>query len=326
MYSCSKCHRTYRTQNSLTRHAHSHRNERKHQCDTCGVIFHRKDLLSRHLKLHQKPSTTTTQDSDYNNDTAFRRQRCHTACDSCRELKTRCNGQNPCHSCQKAGLICQYLHRSSRLSHLPAEGPGPTGENNRASQTRPVDSPYEQLTSVTNERAFFERDDGPQESQILAQASSDVQQDFQLLADCSSLSGMPANLTLSDDGSLADMLSWPWLHEDLFLPADPDFFASAVDPVGFPDPRNCHHVDPQLHDPLVDTSFTTELHQNRSALFCQAEDPTVAMCHVHYHASEPEQFESRTTTESTTLNGQGIASQSGNKHFQLLTRHALTII
>jgi len=36
------------------------------------------------------------------------------ACGVCRKLKIRCNGQNPCHQCERRGEECKYYNQSKR--------------------------------------------------------------------------------------------------------------------------------------------------------------------------------------------------------------------
>ena len=51
-FSCSRCSKAFTSQGSLARHEQNHADSAKHVCHVCGVIFRRRDLLTRHMKLH----------------------------------------------------------------------------------------------------------------------------------------------------------------------------------------------------------------------------------------------------------------------------------
>ena len=58
-FSCSRCSKEFTSQGSLARHEQNHADSAKHVCHVCGVIFRRRDLLTRHSKLHG-PSNAST--------------------------------------------------------------------------------------------------------------------------------------------------------------------------------------------------------------------------------------------------------------------------
>ncbi|KIW68452.1 hypothetical protein PV04_04395 [Phialophora macrospora] len=110
MFSCNECDKKYASQTSLARHRHNHRRTKQHVCSICHVIFYRSDLLLRHLRLHEKEDGP----GKLNNDRV--RRRCHTACLRCRELRTKCSGQQPCASCINTGSRCEYTTHGRRIS------------------------------------------------------------------------------------------------------------------------------------------------------------------------------------------------------------------
>lgn len=261
MYSCEKCRRTYRTQNSLTRHAHSHRSDNKHQCVICGVVFYRKDLLTRHSKLHQNPPNTSTRSSisEDDVDARLRRQRCHTACDRCRETRTKCDGRNPCNTCSEASLACQYSHRSNRLSHFPRDT-GSQISSKRQRQSDAVEFPYQNLSASTGDEV--DRDNNSIGFGHEAQLTSDLQQTYRLDMECS-LSEDPLPIETSTypsiyDDPIGNTVTWPWLHEDLFLSENPNIFAMPLDSVDSMDSqafRSLGHVMPGMDPPAIAASF-----------------------------------------------------------------------
>ena len=59
MYVCDLCNRSFSTQCSLKRHRESvHRQSAGFSCQVCGQRFYRKDVLQRHLKMHQAACPT----------------------------------------------------------------------------------------------------------------------------------------------------------------------------------------------------------------------------------------------------------------------------
>ena len=127
MFHCNECDKSYATQNSLARHRHNHRRTRQHVCSTCNVIFYRRDLLSRHLKLHEKEAASGK------TGTAVARQaprrRCHTACLRCRELRVKCSGVQPCTSCADTGSHCDYAPNNRVSRQIRPESREASGED-----------------------------------------------------------------------------------------------------------------------------------------------------------------------------------------------------
>ncbi|KAJ6282729.1 hypothetical protein J3E71DRAFT_380240, partial [Bipolaris maydis] len=233
MYTCTICNRTYRNQNSLTRHSHSHRNTGKHKCRACGVVFYRRDLLTRHVKLHPDQARTidASRDTTGAGDSGHcpTRKRCHTACLRCRELRTRCNGQLPCTACQKNHAQCEYSRYSSRLSHLARDSDQPDDAQNALVPEPSQDPANEAATSLssppcaprTRESA---RGTQPQNrGEYLEQSHSTL---LETAIPNVNYFDMPlsqhtdTNFANMGDTSMTDLVSWPWLHENLFLPTD----------------------------------------------------------------------------------------------------------
>ena len=107
-FSCPSCDKVYLTQYSLTRHSHNHKKTSEHICPTCKVVFYRKDLLARHLKM--------VHESGDGGNRGGRRQRCHTACINCRDARIKCDSHKPCTSCTALRKHCTYSAKSARVS------------------------------------------------------------------------------------------------------------------------------------------------------------------------------------------------------------------
>ncbi|OAL52691.1 hypothetical protein IQ07DRAFT_380732 [Pyrenochaeta sp. DS3sAY3a] len=320
MYSCNKCHRTYRTQNSLTRHAHSHRSDNKHQCVTCGVVFYRRDLLTRHSKLHQNPSNASVRSSasDDDFDAGFSRQRCHTACDRCRESKTKCNGRNPCNTCSGAAMTCHYSHRSSRLSRLPrqAEIRKP---RKRQGQEGAVDLPYQQHpTPSPREVGPLDEENDQIDLGHPPQLSPDPQQNYGLHMD----SSIP-DLNIYDGPIPIDnSMTWPWLHEDLYLPADPSVFAMPLDSMNSQAFRSASYVNAAIDPFPIAASLPLDglgVQSHGIANVDQAADPVMAGINAQNDASVHAGFEDATATSSTLSAGRNSYSEAANFHPPLAT-------
>ena len=250
MYPCTKCERTYRSQNSLTRHQHSHQKTCKHRCSTCGVVFHRRDLLSRHSKLHQPSSLNDTVEppsAQIGSATAASgRQRCHTACLRCRELRTKCDGQRPCYTCLNTDSSCQYSSRSNRLSQVlphvatPATDAPPHESNQHDDQPDDVGCLSYEGSCLPIQSAEHPREhDLHPGTHHIRPSSLDRQSIYDPYNDCL-LAGIPIRPEHSTSsvatGETSDIgtMSWPWLHENLFLPADPHSLANTMSSVQFP--------------------------------------------------------------------------------------------
>ncbi|KAH7070070.1 hypothetical protein FB567DRAFT_219099 [Paraphoma chrysanthemicola] len=201
MYACAQCDRKYASQNSLTRHIHSHEKNTKHQCKICGVVFYRKDLLSRHSKLHK---TSKGQGSRGNSSeisvpdhlgAGLGRRRCHTACIRCRELRTKCDGQRPCLTCRRSGGLCTFSRPTNRLSHVP------------------VDS-EDQMNMVNEFDPTTELRAEPNDTSSSLDLSADLATEFEF--------------ETALNPFMVDMEAWPWMHESLYLPNAP-FLPNTLD-------------------------------------------------------------------------------------------------
>ncbi|OJD37921.1 c6 and c2h2 transcription factor [Diplodia corticola] len=102
------CASAYRRKEHLNRHAQQHTKEPRYACNYCSRKFFRRDILRRHLELHDE-------------DIELTRSRTSKACDVCRSRKTRCDGNTPCRTCSEKGLACTYngLGGNNNIHHLP---------------------------------------------------------------------------------------------------------------------------------------------------------------------------------------------------------------
>ncbi|KAL1642396.1 hypothetical protein SLS58_005470 [Diplodia intermedia] len=112
------CASAYRRKEHLNRHAQQHTKEPRYACNYCSRKFFRRDILRRHLELHDE-------------DIELTRSRTSKACDVCRSRKTRCDGNTPCRTCAEKELACTYGHGGGnqhllhRRAAAPAEPPVP---------------------------------------------------------------------------------------------------------------------------------------------------------------------------------------------------------
>ncbi|RGP71297.1 zinc finger protein [Fusarium sporotrichioides] len=225
VFSCSKCSKEFTSQGSLARHENNHIDSVKHVCQVCGVIFRRRDLLTRHGKIHgldTNPSDQSDADASVH-DAADRdtekakgknkskdkpkvtgektasRKRCHTACISCRDQKVKCDGQYPCARCSAGQKSCVYRNTSGGRRSL---------------------MPISHDTETTPGTAFDNDDDADCFGNFTRSATDSTGSD---------LNNPTPEQAVAMDGSAeipwesisaADAAFWPWLHEGLFLSDD----------------------------------------------------------------------------------------------------------
>lgn len=221
MFPCPECSKEFSTQGSLARHLHNHSQSAKHACNVCSVVFRRRDLLTRHLKLHA-PDDASSHSREHDtgpNDSAaaeggagtVSRKRCHTACNRCRDLKIKCDGQNPCAKCRASRKPCDFDRPSGRISRMPVAteprtSPAESGSASTAVQpSLPSFSPgVDDLDDAIIEPGACPGDahDGSQHSFVDA--------------------------LLQWDPAVSDVVPWPWMHESLFLSGDGPGFLSAL--------------------------------------------------------------------------------------------------
>lgn len=256
MFNCPECDKGYSKQPSLNRHLQNHRKSKQYTCPTCHVSFYRRDLLSRHSKMHRsRPSSPAgssmhqTHGQTHGNQG---RQRCHTACVPCRESRTKCDGSRPCLSCTSSGKTCEYSRTINRISRaplyrgsaLPESPPQQTAqsESSFGNDVEPSGLGWEQ------DRIIRERDshhshmnlDEPESNGLLLNPAASPAAPFfrtdsniqQCETNSFNQSFQNVEIRVSDpnlsvgmiDPLLSDLaldtMSWPWLHENLFLQSE----------------------------------------------------------------------------------------------------------
>lgn len=123
------------------------------------------------------------------------RRRCHTACQPCRAARVRCNGENPCLTCLQNQRDCRYS----------------TAHNYRVS--RVTEHRHDTTTTNHNPNKPSDPPSPTDDAWALLPASDDGH----------------TSIPLSERGALdsigltwpADGVSWPWLHESLYLQGSP---------------------------------------------------------------------------------------------------------
>ncbi|KAL2869618.1 Zn(II)2Cys6 transcription factor [Aspergillus lucknowensis] len=88
------CHASYVRKEHLRRHEAQHLSQASFECSTCGRRFGRNDTLRRHVRQRHGVSDPVS------------RVR---ACESCRGLKTRCDGGQPCRECSRRRISCSNV-------------------------------------------------------------------------------------------------------------------------------------------------------------------------------------------------------------------------
>ena len=242
MYQCNECGRKYARQNSLTRHLHNHRKTKRHVCPICNAVFYRGDLLSRHVKLHDGTITSYQESTVRGQNT---RRRCHTACGRCREHRTKCNGQHPCHTCTKANkeVECEYNRDSNRLSHIrtasedssalsiPRELDDPTHSDsagNRGDGDEQADSQSQthqsRLLPTLDDVSAGNRDSAihhprpeVQHTALPSNMNFQVAMGGNIAQRCSRSIQEPPPEEVAMYFDPHNTISWPWLHESLYL-------------------------------------------------------------------------------------------------------------
>ena len=95
-------------------------------------------------------------DSNDSNDGAAVRRRISRACDQCNQLRTKCDGQNPCAHCTDNGLPCEYARahkkrgRASKKESEQNDPPAPNQQSNTNSRPSVSSRRYSQRSSFAN--------------------------------------------------------------------------------------------------------------------------------------------------------------------------------
>lgn len=99
---CPDCGRAYKAAETLNRHRKNHSESTPYSCSICTASFKRKDLLDRHIQIHDIARQPIS------------RNRSHRACDRCSKLKTRCDNGAPCARCERGSHECTYRQTRCR--------------------------------------------------------------------------------------------------------------------------------------------------------------------------------------------------------------------
>ena len=187
MFKCADCNKVYKTRTSLTRHAHNHASSPgSHACQTCGVVFARRDILNRHVSNGHCSASTAG------------RARTHTACEPCRSARIKCDGQDPCRACLGTRKECKYPAKTGRISHAtrPYRAMN-SGENVMLEQ---YGRSISEISTPSDGNLVSTPRPTPAGSVESVMAMEDVKPEP----------------VLSPTGDV-DNTAWPWLHERNFL-------------------------------------------------------------------------------------------------------------
>ncbi|KAJ8117606.1 hypothetical protein OPT61_g1251 [Boeremia exigua] len=150
---------------------------------------------------------------------------------------------------RKVTIFVVPLHRMTRAVNLDIGGPTPS-EQQEIPVT--VDSPIQHISPDTGEEANRENDVIDRTQKI--QPSPSLQQKRPLDMDYSLPDHLPESHLPADnfpgfnlyDDLIGNTVTWPWLHEDLFLSTNPDVFAMPPDPMDFQTTRDIGHRMPDV--------------------------------------------------------------------------------
>lgn len=273
MFSCAECSKDFESQGSLNRHRQNHSQTAEHTCNICGVFFRRRDLLTRHLKLHTSSSSNDNSNKNKNKNNnktksssgsgrgrettnepdeldagvgtgegeganatistsssgnatgshstgMLSRRRCHTACNRCRDMKIKCNGEYPCPRCLRAGKACDFdqsVRSSGRISQAASAVVPVARATSTSSASIPsfaTDAGFASHMSMPPSFSPMSFTDLASDRDARVGGSSDEQ-----VGD----SGIEAAFGISPllwDATFDQVMPWPWLHENQFLSRD----------------------------------------------------------------------------------------------------------
>jgi uncharacterized C2H2 Zn-finger protein len=231
MFPCKRCEKSYKSQSSLARHLRNHTVDNSyHSCPVCHVAFSRRDLLVRHMNIHEGIANDRSGSSRNLKPKIGARRRCHTACQPCRNARVKCNGDNPCLTCTLNQRDCRYLARSHRISRinvvgdtLPITPPTQSMEDEDPSLPSPSTADPD-IPVPPVHFAMTAREDPSDSLAVLDEPSHD---NLVAPSDMASLNPMGFDWTV---GYSPNNVSWPWLHESLYLKGNPwDEWTASVD-------------------------------------------------------------------------------------------------
>ncbi|PVH67764.1 hypothetical protein DL98DRAFT_475361 [Cadophora sp. DSE1049] len=221
-YTCPDCSRHYQAKETLQRHRKNHSRRVEHVCEFCDAGFYRKDLLLRHFRIHQGSETSEGQ--------SVNRQRSRRACDRCSRLKIKCSSSSPCTNCERHNNACNfsnYNHSRASLHHIKSTASSSSAPTITSPQNGSIivgDSPEEQVDSLVGDTA---EPDIPGMLHLNEQTVGDTMPPPATGDDGSSMIPRLIEPTVHDNFSFVDTwpqnMTWPWLHEEIFLQYDPQF-------------------------------------------------------------------------------------------------------
>lgn len=159
--------------------------------------------MVRHSRIHRTSTASKP------------RRRCHTACDSCRCLRSKCDGQQPCANCSTSQVSCVYTSNNRRLSEKVGETSPLADATSYEVSELPTDGSA--ATIFENESHEFDLFTGSTEM-----ITGDDSDSF-------NITNSQTNNALTDwsyDGLWPFSTAWQWTHEDLYLQQPADIFGS----------------------------------------------------------------------------------------------------
>lgn len=118
-FRCDVCNQGFTRTDHLKRHYLRHSGLKPYVCGFCNAAFARCDSLRNHYNDCPNRGDRPIPETD-------QKGRRRHACTKCISMKLKCDGNNPCASCQKRGMSCEHVDR-------PSTGDTPT--KRRSSET-----------------------------------------------------------------------------------------------------------------------------------------------------------------------------------------------
>lgn len=115
-FRCDVCQQGFTRTDHLKRHQLRHSGLKPYVCGFCKDAFARCDSLRNHYSDCPERGNRPIPETD-------QKGRRRHACELCISMKLRCDGNNPCSSCQKRGTPCQRPDKTQSPAPSPAPGP-----------------------------------------------------------------------------------------------------------------------------------------------------------------------------------------------------------
>ncbi|KAF2152399.1 hypothetical protein K461DRAFT_146169 [Myriangium duriaei CBS 260.36] len=108
-FRCEVCQQGFTRTDHLKRHSLRHSGVKPYVCGFCNSSFARCDSLRNHYSDCQARGNQPIPETD-------QKGRRRHACAKCISMKLKCDGNNPCGSCQKRNMVCEHANQPSPVA------------------------------------------------------------------------------------------------------------------------------------------------------------------------------------------------------------------